>query len=287
MRLQSDKDLEMISIQKEGTNVASVDGISADLSRESGKDTFTRNNDINNTDINGNEGYSGKKLNFIQFSIMIYVMTCAGGYGIEAAIKSGGILYTLIGLMIIPFVYCLPQSLMCAELSSMMPSYHGYIIWVYRGYDTHKFGRIIGFFNAIGNVIATGLDIPIYAVLMCDYFKTLFDYDNISKFEEYIFKLGVVFIGFIFNAMNINCLGNSSLLFTFIVIVPFLVGFVYGFDELKWSTITDTSIPTFSDNNENKDYDWGLWLSTMLWLHTGILYNYMFNIDSTIFGYVL
>ena len=68
-----------------------------------------------------------KKLSLFQLTIMIFTLTSAGPFGIEASVQSGGVSYTLLGLIIIPIIYSIPQSLMCSELGSMMPSYHGYI----------------------------------------------------------------------------------------------------------------------------------------------------------------
>ena len=70
------------------------------------------------------------KLSMLQLSMLIFTLTCAGPFGIEEAVSSGGVWYTLLGLFVVPIIYAIPQSLMCAELGSMMPSHHGYIIWV-------------------------------------------------------------------------------------------------------------------------------------------------------------
>eukprot|EP01084_Bolivina_argentea_P158189 275589_1 len=158
-----------------------------------------------------------KKLSFIQLSIIIFTLTCSGPFGIEEAIQSGGVLYTLIGLIILPFVYSIPQSLMCAELGSMMPSHHGYIIWVFRGFENDKYGHFLGFYNAFGCIIGMAKDIPIYPILMLFYFKKLIFNDfnfEFSWIEEYLLYLLLILIGALFNIANITTLGNSTILFT-------------------------------------------------------------------------
>ncbi len=52
-----------------------------------------------------------------------------------------------------------------AELGSMMPSHHGYIIWVFRGFEKDKFGHFLGFYNAIGCII--GMAKGIYIIHIC------------------------------------------------------------------------------------------------------------------------
>jgi len=50
---------------------------------------------------------------------------------VVATIKVGtaGPAITLIGLLLLPIVYALPQALMTAELSSMMDENGGYVLW--------------------------------------------------------------------------------------------------------------------------------------------------------------
>ncbi len=109
----------------------------------------------------------------LQLSVIIFTLTCASPFGIEYAIQSGGVSYTLIALIVIPIIYAIPQSLMFAELGSMMPSHHGYIIWVFRGFERDRSGHFLGFYNAIGCIIKLGQDIPIYVLLMFDCLKRL------------------------------------------------------------------------------------------------------------------
>eukprot|EP00484_Ammonia_sp_Unknown_P029189 CAMPEP_0197026550 /NCGR_PEP_ID=MMETSP1384-20130603/6610_1 /TAXON_ID=29189 /ORGANISM="Ammonia sp." /LENGTH=546 /DNA_ID=CAMNT_0042455235 /DNA_START=64 /DNA_END=1704 /DNA_ORIENTATION=- len=208
-----------------------------------------------------------KKLSFAQLSVIIFTLTCAGPFGIEEALQSGGALYTLLGLMLLPFIYAIPQSLMCAELGSMMPSHHGYIIWVFRGFEKDRFGHFLGFYNAIGCIVGMAKDIPIYIMLMLYYFKKLlFDDFNfeMSWFEEYCLSLFLILLGMMINIANITTLGNSAIIWMCIILLPFLIGFLYSLPQTDFNAWIDTT-----PQNEHKEYQFGLWLSTLLWLHTG------------------
>ena len=237
------------------------DSVHSDLHESSSKEN--RNND------------GKRKLSLFQLTIMIFTLTCAGPFGIESAIQSGGVLYTLIGLIIIPILYSIPQCLMCSELGCMMPSYHGYIIWVYRAFGDIKYiGNFIGFYNSIGEIISMGSDIPIYTILMSFYFeqfiKTYIN-SNIFSFTfwtSYLFKLFMIIIGAIFNIFNITTLGNSTILFSFIILLPFIIGFIYSIPniniEQQWFNSNNNK--PYNDNNQ---YQFGLFFSTLLWLHNG------------------
>ena len=67
----------------------------------------------NNDNTSTNTINKHKKLSFIQLIIVIFTLTCAGPFGIEEAIQAGGVVYTLLGLILMPFLYAIPQSLMC------------------------------------------------------------------------------------------------------------------------------------------------------------------------------
>jgi amino acid transporter len=210
-----------------------------------------------------------RNLSLFQLSILVWTLTCAGPFGIEAAFQNAGAFYTFIGLIVTPFIYSIPQSLMCSELGSMMPSHHGYIIWVYRAFDNNSYiGNFIGFFNAIGDLMALGSDIPIYTVLMSFYFELLISTyfkDFIFTFwTSYLFKLFMVIIGAIFNIFNITTLGNSSIIFSVIILLPFIIGFSYSIPNINVEAWTNTK-----PYNDSGEYQWGLFLSSMIWLHCG------------------
>ena len=232
-----------------------------------------------------------RKLTIIETSILLFTLTCGGPFGIEAgnvysflcifmsyiiiviiecsfiAVASGGVGWTLLGLILVPFFYSLPQSLMCAELGSMMPSHHGYIAWTFRAFMNDKCGTFIGFYNSIGSLISMGKDIPIYIVLMVYYFKQLIltDFDVKLKFwEEYLLKLSFIIIGGLLNIANITAIGKTSILFAIIIVLPFIIGFFASLKYFDINNLTDNR-----PQNNNNEYQWGLFIATIMWLHTG------------------
>jgi len=212
------------------------------------------------------DAVSHGKLSKTQLSMIIFTLTCAGPFGIEEAVQSGGILYTLIALLAVPIVFAIPLSLMSAELGSMMPSHHGYIIWVFRGFEHHRFGHFLGFFNAIGCIVKMAVDIPIYILLMLFYLKRLagdFEYE-FSWIQQYLIHFTLIIIGGALNIANITTVGNSAIAFTALTLLPFLVGFVWSLPNTDCSSWTDT-VP----QNAEGLYQFQLFLSTMLWLYTG------------------
>lgn len=66
-------------------------------------------------------GPQKKKLSMLQLTMMIWSLTSGGPFGLEAAVQSGGVMYTLLGFILTPVIFSIPQSLMCSELGCMMP----------------------------------------------------------------------------------------------------------------------------------------------------------------------
>eukprot|EP01084_Bolivina_argentea_P178134 307950_1 len=150
---------------------------------------------------------------------------------------------------------------MCAELNSMMPCNHGYIIWVYRG-----LGEFWGFVNAFNTLLATCLDLPLFPVLMVDYFVALFNsnQESLPWIAIYMIKFMLVVVGMILNIMNIKIIGTTMIIFTIIILTPFLIGFLYvipNIDTNQWST-------TYAINTD-MTYNWSIFISSCLWLHCG------------------
>lgn len=177
----------------------------------------------------GNETTNRGKLSLITFGIMIWIMVCGGPYGIELTIQSGGVFLTLVGLIITPLIFSLPHALVCAELNSIMPSNHGYILWVYRAFSSsfndvkknqnnnNVYGEYVSFLNALSGLACMGSDIPIYIVLAAEYFKELL-YSSygitLSSSTLYAIKFFVLVFGAVLNVLSIGVLGMSTIVFT-------------------------------------------------------------------------
>ena len=73
---------------------------------------------------------------------------CGGDYGIEDTVGAAGARLTLLGLLVLPWIWSLPIALMTAELGSMIPEAGGYVVWVHRA-----FGPFWAHQNAVWNLV--------------------------------------------------------------------------------------------------------------------------------------
>jgi amino acid transporter len=71
-----------------------------------------------------------RRLTLLALTSLIFFTTCGGAYGIEPLVGAIGPGLAVLFIVVTPFVWSLPMSLMVAELATMMPEEGGYYIWV-------------------------------------------------------------------------------------------------------------------------------------------------------------
>jgi amino acid transporter len=100
-----------------------------------------------------------RKLRLLPLVGATYFMVAGGPYGLEDIIGKAGYGRALILLLVIPFVWSLPTSLMVGELASALPEEGGYYTWVRRA-----LGGFWGFQEAWLSLAASIFDMAIYPV---------------------------------------------------------------------------------------------------------------------------
>eukprot|EP00696_Hemimastix_kukwesjijk_P007911 gnl/Hemi2/20037_TR6647_c0_g1_i1.p1 gnl/Hemi2/20037_TR6647_c0_g1~~gnl/Hemi2/20037_TR6647_c0_g1_i1.p1 ORF type:complete len:530 (-),score=110.91 gnl/Hemi2/20037_TR6647_c0_g1_i1:73-1662(-) len=187
----------------------------------------------------------------LSLAMMAFFVTSGGPFGIEAAVKAAGPLWVLVGNIVFPLCFALPQALVTAELSMLFPENGGYVIWIQQ-----VFGDFWGFMNAwnafIGNMISTAM----YPVLFMSYLENqLHDAGPVELWAIEIFL--VVFVCGL-NIVGIEAVGVTSIILTVVTLSPFMVEF--------------SAIPHMQPSDwliTPKHYHWSMYLSTMIWNYQG------------------
>src|ERR1700751_2643349 len=105
-----------------------------------------------------------QKAGLFAFVFVMYSYTTAGPFGLEDQVSTSGPGLTLLYHLLIPFFWCIPVSLVAAELTTAIPVEGGFYRWVRAG-----FGDFWGFLAGWGNWSASFLLAAAYAVLFADY----------------------------------------------------------------------------------------------------------------------
>ncbi|CAN6319831.1 unnamed protein product [Urochloa humidicola] len=97
-------------------------------------------------------GGKGHKLSLIPLIFLIFFEVAGGPYGAEPAVQSAGPLYALLGFLIFPFIWAIPEALVTAELSTALPGNGGFVLWADRAFGPFS-GSLMGTWKYVSGAI--------------------------------------------------------------------------------------------------------------------------------------
>ncbi len=151
--------------------------------------------------------------------MIAYFVTCGGPFGFEAVIGSGGAVLSVVGLIVIVCVWCLPQALMSAELAMLCNSNGGAIVWSERA-----FGGGLSFLSMCNLLFSNICSVTLSLVLFIRYFAHyLDDYPiEVIFWIKFGVKLGVLIASCIVCAAGPKVVSWLSFIIGVILFAPFL-----------------------------------------------------------------
>ncbi len=192
------------------------------------------------------------------YFVWVMFSYCTGGpFGLEDMVTTSGPGMTLIFLLVIPFFWCIPVSLVSAELTTAMPVEGGFYRWVRAG-----FGDFWGFLAGWWNWCASFLLGSVYAVQFADYMG--FYFPELTGWRHYIVSLAIVAVITYINVRGIQMVGKFATVLELFILLPVLVLVVIGL--AKWHhnpfvPVIPPHQPTF--------HVFGVGLALGLWLYSG------------------
>ncbi|CAN6289310.1 unnamed protein product [Urochloa humidicola] len=100
----------------------------------------------------GKAGGGGHKLSLVPLIFLIFFEVAGGPYGAEPAVQSAGPLYALLGFLIFPFIWAIPEALVTAELSTALPGNGGFVLWADRAFGPFS-GSLMGTWKYVSGAI--------------------------------------------------------------------------------------------------------------------------------------
>lgn len=197
------------------------------------------------------------KAGLFSFVFVMFAYTTGGPFGMEEMITTSGPGLTLLYLLAIPFFWCIPVSLVAAELTTAMPVEGGFYRWVHA-----SFGNFWGFLAGWWNWSASWLLGATYAVLFSDYLAGYFP--ALVGWKHYFVSVALIFLLAYINIRGIRVVGALATMLEFSVLVPVLLLCVIG--AAKWHY--DPFRP-FVPPQVKPFQVFGLGLALGLWLYSG------------------
>ena len=157
-----------------------------------------------------------KKVGLFSFVFVMYSYTTAGPFGLEDQVRTAGPGMALIYQLLIPFFWCIPISLVAAELTTAMPVQGGFYRWT-----REAFGDFWGFLAGWWNWCASFLLGALYAVLFTDYLA--FYFPQLSGWRHFLVAVSVIaVIGYI-NVRGIRLVGKVATVLELGILLTVLV----------------------------------------------------------------
>ena len=199
-----------------------------------------------------------KRVGVLSVVGMFYAMCCAGAFGIEEMIPVMGPGFTIVTLIVLPFIWALPYSLICAELGSARPVEGGNIIWVKEALGEFWFGIMV-FTNFLWGLVAN----TVYVVLAVSYLGTIVE---LNDMQAYVIKLGMILFFFFINVLGIKEVGMVNTVISILVFVAFMLVAVVGL--ANWDT--SPMQPFISDEYDGAFFPTlGAGLAIGIWMYSG------------------
>ncbi|KAL6203935.1 hypothetical protein ACLB2K_021205 [Fragaria x ananassa] len=195
---------------------------------------------------------TAKKLTLIPLIFLIYFEVAGGPYGEEPAVQAAGPLLAILGFLIFPFIWSVPEALITAELSTTFPGNGGFVIWADRAFGPF-WGSIMGTWKFLSGVI----NIAAFPVLCIDYMEKIFPALE-SGWPRYLSVcLSTLFLAFL-NFTGLAIVGYAAVVLAAVSLSPFILMSLIALPKIKphrWLSLGQKGVKK----------DWNLFFNTLFW----------------------
>lgn len=177
----------------------------------------------------GEEGKkSNPKLTVLPLIALIFYEVSGGPFGVEDSVRGGaGPLLSLLGFLIFPLIWSIPEALVTAELATTFPLNAGYVIWI-----SSAFGPFWGFQEGFWKWFSGVMDNALYPVLFLDYIKHSFPiFDRITARIPAL--LVITFSLTYFNYRGLHIVGLSAVFLAIFSLSPFLILAILSIPQIR------------------------------------------------------
>jgi Amino acid permease len=198
-----------------------------------------------------------RKASLFYFVFVMYSYTTGGPFGLEDQVTTSGPGMTLLYHLVLPLFWCIPVSLVSAELTTAMPVEGGFYRWT-----RAAFGDLWGFLAGWWNWTASFLLGASYAVLFTDYLG--FYFPQLTGWKHYLVALCVIALVTWLNVRGIQMVGKAATTMEIFILIPILVMIVMGLAQWKHNPFVPMVPP-----NQPFEKVFGVGLALGLWLYSG------------------
>jgi amino acid transporter len=212
---------------------------------------------VNNITRSSNSQSVLRKAGLFYLVFVMFSYTTGGPFGLEDMVSTSGPGLTLIYLLVLPFFWCIPVSLVSAELTTAMPVEGGFYRWT-----RAAFGDFWGFLAGWWNWSASFLLGGAYAVLFTDYL--VYYFPQITGWKHYLVSVALIAVITWINVRGIQMVGQVATVLEIFIFVPVITMIVIALT--KWHH--NPFVP-FIPPHQPTFKVFGVGLALGLWLYSG------------------
>ena len=172
-----------------------------------------------------------RKAGLFYLVFVMFSYTTGGPFGLEDMVTTSGPGMTLLYLLVLPFFWCIPVSLVSAELTTAMPVEGGFYRWT-----RAAFGDFWGFLAGWWNWTASFLLGGAYAVLFTDYL--VYYFPKMTWWEHYLVSVALIAILTWINVRGIKQASWAVNVLTVGKLVPLAVFIAVGLAFIQPARLT-------------------------------------------------
>src|SRR3979490_2950662 len=166
-----------------------------------------------------------RKASLFYFVFVMFSYTTGGPFGVEGMVTTSGPGMTLLYHLLIPLFWCIPVSLVAAELTTAMPVEGGFYRW-----SRAAFGDFWGFLAGWWNWSASFLLGGSYAVLFTDYL--VYYFPQVTGWKHYLVCLALIALITWINVRGIQMVGQVATALEIFIFIPVMTMVAIGLS--KW-----------------------------------------------------
>lgn len=193
-----------------------------------------------------------KKLTLIPLIFLIYFEVAGGPYGEEPAVQAAGPLLALLGFLIFPFIWSVPEALITAELTTALPGNGGFVLWAQRAFGPFC-GSLMGTWKFLSGVI----NIASFPILCIEYVQKIFPIFN-SGWPRHVAVLSSTLALSFLNYTGLTIVGYVAVLLAVVSLSPFILMSLIAIPKIKpnrWVSLGQKGVKK----------DWNLFFNTLFW----------------------
>jgi len=197
-------------------------------------------------------GHGGlRQVTLIPLITIIFFEVSGGPFGTEDAVSAAGPLLTILGFLIFPIVWSIPEALITAELATAFPENSGYVAWV-----TAAFGPFWGFQEGLWSWLSGVTDNSLYPVMLAANLQIFFPQLQETGWIRNVFLVGMCFFLSWLNYRGLTVVGLTAVTSGLLVLSPFIVLIALCLPQMQWSNLVQMDL---------KSVDWPTFLNVMFW----------------------